>query len=131
MHVINFLENEKYDHKRIGYITLPLVADPSGQELIMATNHFKKEMKKGQVYEISAGLNCLANVLNVTLASQLHSDVMTLHNNIAKAVIRKKTSAILAISFRLYPEAIKVNLENVVKRISTEASTSNSHSHDY
>lgn len=122
MNVINFLENDKYDNRRIAYIALPLVADSTGSELIMATNHFKKEMKRGQVYELSSTLNCLANVMNQMLASQLHNDVMTLHNNVAKPVIRKKTSAILAKTLGVYPDSIKTHLENIVKRISNESS---------
>ena len=125
MNVIKFMENEKYEYRRLAYTLLPMVADPQGIELIMATNHFKKEMKKSNAFEISATLNALANTYSAGMAHQLSDDVMTLHNNIAKPVVRKKTAAIMAKTFQLSPESIPVHLENVIKRISTETNTSN------
>lgn len=115
-HIVEVMSNERFAHKRIGYLAASHSFTQSTEVVLLCTNLFKKEFGSSNEYEIGLALNCMSNITTMDLARDLLGDIVNLMSS-EKPYVRKKATLVLYKLFLRYPQGLRLTFEDLKKRM--------------
>lgn len=120
--IIEVMSQEKFAHKRIGYLAANQTFNDSTDVILLTTNHFKRELSLSNPinhYEIGLAINSLANIVNKDLARDCLSDVLHLMSH-SKPYIRKKAVLAMYKLYTKYPQGLRLTFDKLKDRLNDE-----------
>eukprot|EP00981_Chlorochromonas_danica_P013206 scaffold5974_cov158-Ochromonas_danica.AAC.7 len=117
-HIIEVMSQNRFGHKRIGYLAANQIFDESTDVILLTTNLFKKEFSNMNCgfYEIGLAINCLANIVTKELARDCIADVVTLMNH-QQPYVRKKAILAMYKLYMKYPQGLRLTFDKLKERL--------------
>ncbi|KAH8874057.1 AP-3 complex subunit delta-1 [Schistosoma japonicum] len=105
--IVEIMSSQKFTFKRIGYLAASQSFHSGTDVLMLATNLIRKDLMSSNLYDAGIALSGVACFINPDLATDLHSDILSLMNS-PNPYLRKKAVLLLYRVFLNYPEALRI-----------------------
>ncbi|KAI9705741.1 MAG: AP-3 complex subunit delta [Bogoriella megaspora] len=117
--VLEVMSSQKYQQKRVGYLSAVQTFRPDTEVLMLAENLLKKDLSSPQPITISLALATIPHVLSPPMANSLLSDLLPRLTH-SHPAIRKKTIVTLYRLALVYPETLRPAWPKIRERLSDE-----------
>lgn len=117
--IIEVMSQNRFAHKRIGYLAANQSFNENTDVILLTTNLFKKEFAQGSSasqYEIGMAINSLANIVTTDLARDCISDLVTLMSN-SKPYVRKKATLAIYKLYVKYPQGLRLTFDKLKEQL--------------
>ncbi|XP_074271709.1 AP-3 complex subunit delta-like [Silene latifolia] len=114
--IVEVISFPQFYLKKIGYLAATTSFNEDTDVIILATNHFRKDLSSPNDFEVSLGLHCLSVIGTTDLCRDLCNDVYVLLCS-TRSYVRKKAIAVVLRVFRKYPDAVRVCFKRLVENL--------------
>ncbi|KAI8914135.1 adaptin N terminal region-domain-containing protein [Gorgonomyces haynaldii] len=115
-HVVQVMASPKFQHKRIGYYAAALAFRQDTDVIMLVTNLIKKDLSSNNPKDAILAMHCLAHIVTVGLARDLHQDVMIRLNG-SQPYIRKRAIVCMYKIFLKYPDALRIAFPRLKEKL--------------
>lgn len=112
-HVVEVISYPQFNLKKIGYLAAAVSFNETTEVILLATNHFRKDLSSRNDFEVSLALQCLSVIGTPDLCRDLCNDLFTLLSS-TRIFVKKKVIAVVLRVFSKYPDAVRVCFKRLV-----------------
>mmetsp|Transcript_337 Transcript_337/g.356 ORF Transcript_337/g.356 Transcript_337/m.356 type:complete len:328 (+) Transcript_337:204-1187(+) len=113
------MSSTKFSQKRMGFLAASNCFKSTSDILTLATNVFRREFVAANHLDTCIAVNCLCNIINSFMSTELLNDCVTLLNA-SKPDLRKKVCLLFFKIFFNNPEAVPQMCERVAEKLQDE-----------